>query len=364
MEYNCFEGIKFEDMSKKIGDRKLAFNLLMPDLEKTNSPEYIALVFFVFVNIIIIRAFLILRLEPFEAWDMVHKTWPYFIIGGIRIGYLCMNWKRGLNKLRISSGNPGGILFWMFLLLIELGLVLSVLQTSGFVHRIFLGLVLIYGVFLIVAIWLTEKGYLTYDKGIDRHRWLLSQIPQEEVRWVAQAHHGLKNDMRYKHKFYTVPAWSDEEIDRLIEISWRRKRLAKLTNFYDTLLTILILFPAGIAVTEFSQVNGIFLPFGKGRTEWFPQVFELPLIILFIASGFLVLFQGMPIKNIVLASLMHILIAVEGVDSMIYLLVIGYALMIWKGAINYFKYYKEDIIRKYKFERSRLSFNLDANDIV
>ncbi len=345
MEYNCFEGTKFNEMSKRVGDRRLAFNLLMPELEKPNGPEYIVMIFFVYVGIIIIHAFMVLGLEPFKAWDMIRKTWPYIIMGGLRIGYLFLNRKRGLNKIRIGSGNPGAILFWMFLFLIGFGLGLSVMQTSGLVHRIFLGLFLVFGVILIGLGWLTEKAYLTYDQGVDRHRWLVAQIPQEE-RLIAQVHHDLGEEVRYQHELYPVPLWPDEEIDQLIETSWDRTRTARITNIYETIITILILFPGGMAVTEFSQVNGVLLPFAKERNLLYPQIYELSLIILFIVTVF-VFCQVRPINQIALVSLFHFLFVTAGLDSMIYLLLIGYAVMIWKGAVDYFKNDHKDIVDRY-----------------
>ncbi len=352
MEYNCFERLKFEEMSKRVGDRRLAFNLLMPDLEKFNSPDYnspdsIVMASFFFVDVVIIHAFMGLGLQPLEAWDMVRKTWPYIIFGGLRIGYLFLNRKkRGLNKIRIGSGNPGGIFFWMFLFLIGFGLGLSVMQTSGLVHRIFLGLFLVFGVILIGLVWLTEKAYLTYDQGMDRHRWLVAQILQEEVRLVAQVHHDLGEEVRYQHRLYPVPLWPDEKIDQLIKMSWQRKRSVRITYIYITIITILILFPASMAVTEFSQVNGVLLPFAKERTELYPQILELSLIILFIVTVF-VFCQGIPINSIPLALLFHFLFVTAGTDSMINLLLIGYAVIIWKGAVDYFKNDHKDIVERY-----------------
>ncbi len=181
---------------------------------------------------------------------------------------------------------------------------------------------------------------------MDRHRWLVAQIPQEEVRLVAQVHHDLGEEVRYQHRLYPVPLWPDEEIDQLIKMSWQRKRSVRITYIYVTIITILILFPAGMAVTEFSQVNGVLLPFAKERTELNPQILELSLIILFIVTVF-VFCQGIPINSIPLALLFHFLFVTAGLDSMINLLLIGYAVIIWKGAVDYFKNDHKDIVDRY-----------------
>lgn len=176
---------------------------------------------------------------------------------------------------------------------------------------------------------------------------MVAQIPQKELRLVAQVHHDLGEEVRYQHELYPVPKLADEEIEQLIEVSWHRKKSEKMANLYLTLFLNLVVLSYEMGV-EFNQFNGIVLPFGEGMAEWYLQLIELSLIILFIASGIFVFLRGVQIHYVIGISFIHFLLisAIDG-NSVLYLLLIGYVVMIWKGAVDYFKNDHKGIVDRY-----------------
>ena len=353
MGHNRFEGMKFQDMTGLVGDRQLAFNLLMPELVKTKEPEEAMVFFFLIIDIVIVHEFLMYGWkDPLKSWETVGGTWPYLLIAGVFVLVQYLKRQRGLEKIRVLSGNPLGMGLWGTLCLIELTLALSVFHTSGFLHKMFLGLTLVFGLALPFAGWLTEKAYLIYDMNMDRQRWLISLIPDEKFKRF------LLNDIpqgkvMYRHELNPVPPWADEEIDRLLEAAWRVERSKRIDNIYVSIFVFAFIFFV-IQTIEFKQYNGVLLPL-KTELIVLPHIIELLAIMYFVLSAFFVFVLKSSLQTIVVAFIFHIgFLVSEGVDSLLGFLIIGYLVIIWKGVENSFRLNKDkNLVSSYDIERPR-----------
>ena len=351
MGHNRFEGLKFQDMVELVGDRQLAFNLLMPELVETKEPEEAMVFFFLIIDIVIVREFLLYGWEdPLKSWEMVGRTWPYLLIAGLFVLVQYLKKQRGLEKIRVASGNLLGMGLWGTLCLIELVLALSAFHTSGFLHKMFLGLTLVFGLALPFAGWQTEKAYSIYDMDMDRQRWLISLIPDEKFKRFLL--NGIpQGKVKYRHELNPVPPWSDEEIDRLLEAAWRVERSKRIDNIYVSIFAFAVIF-IGIVATGFEQYNGVLLPFKTGTADFLPHVIELLAITFFVLSVFFVFVLNLSLRMVGMAFFFHIGFSLlKGVDSLLGFMIIGYLVMIWKGVKNSFRLNKDkDLISKYRLD--------------
>ncbi len=359
MQHDCFRGFGFQRLCQLVQDRTLAFNLLMPTLKPKQSRKRLSLLIglsLIMLNVILVHAFFTVPRELIEAWRMVGMTWPYLLVGGMGILALFRDRKDAFGILRPLSGEPESILFWIFMGLMELALVASVLRTTGYYHSMFLVLTAIFGAVIIFTVWSVERGYLVYDSALDRQSWLVSMIPQEELRYVFQRHHPLKQSIRYQHRLYPVPNWPNEKLDELVERSWWKIRYEK-NRFVVGEVGISLMFIMSLgSARSFRQLNGVPLPLFKGTTEWTVPTLELLIFLLFLVGVYSVFVECAPFEVPLAMLIFHLLFA-SVLDRVLLALVAGYTVLIWKGLKNSRQHYDFAIVDQYWMEILKGSSN-------
>ncbi len=350
MLHDCFRNVKFTEMKQMIGEEVLAFNLLMPNQSEYKEPRSLSVACLFFVSIVFFHAFLFSGLDTVDAWVMVSGTMPYILIGTAGYTRVLLNKKEGMKIFRTSSLHPSGTLMWLLLGAIELALIISALRFVGLLHSLFLFLGLLFASIIVWAMITIGNAYAKFDFAYDRFRWLALQIPNEKVRQAILNHHRLEGQIRYQHDYYHVPQWSDEEIDRLIEISWRKKK----ADFYGSILgTVLFagLILIGSSVKGFRQFNGILLPFGEGKDNLSYSSVELSLLVFFLASVYTVFNQRLSFSYVLGMFFFHILFSIsDKVSNLIHLLTIGYVFILWQSVKNSRNFHDQKLIDRYKRE--------------
>lgn len=358
MLHDCFKGIRLQEMTHMVGNRTLAFNLLMPDQGKTRENE-ISGVFLGVVSVTVVYAFLIPNLDPIDAWKLVIWDWPFLLIGMFGFGHMFMtNREKGLIVLRPSLLHPSGNMFWMFLITLDVALILSGIRSAGFLHDLFL--LFSFG-FAALIIWLAitiENAYVCKSQRYDRFKWLVLQIPKEEVRHVVQNHHGLDGQVKYQHDYYPVPPWSDEEIDNLIEKSWRKRKAIPYENLLETML--LASFFLSVGSIGGIPANGYARSFGKETSHLGYFFMEVAIIGIILIATFVVFVQHLSFIFSLETVFIHIVLIFiwffisNGINNFMVFLLIMDVFILWQGVKNSRGNHDQRLIDRYKKERISL----------